>query len=282
MDLTWLEDFQALADTGNFSRAADRRHVTQPAFSRRIRALEDWVGAPLFDRGAQPVALTDAGRALQPAAGNALHQVFMAREAARTADRRRGGTLRFAATHVLSFTFFPAWLRGIEAGVPFAAVQLMSDSLAACQHLMLQEQAQFLLCHHHDAAPGRMATGDFLSVVVGEDVLCEVTAPGATSDHLGYSTDSGLGRIVAAARPGAQTPAFTAHLAAALKTMALAGGGTAWLPRSLILDELADGRLIQGPGAAPEIPVAVCLFRPQADQGAAAEAFWTRVVQRPC
>ena len=58
MDLTWLEDFVALAEVRNFSRAAERRHVTQPAFSRRIRSLEDWVGVPLFERTPTGVRLT--------------------------------------------------------------------------------------------------------------------------------------------------------------------------------------------------------------------------------
>jgi len=61
MDLDWLEDFAALAEHGNFSRAAEMRHVSQPAFSRRIKALEDWIGVPLFSRGAQGVTLTAAG-----------------------------------------------------------------------------------------------------------------------------------------------------------------------------------------------------------------------------
>ena len=50
MNLSWLEDFLVLSASGNFSRAADERHMTQPAFSRRIRALEEWLGADLFDR----------------------------------------------------------------------------------------------------------------------------------------------------------------------------------------------------------------------------------------
>lgn len=57
MNLSWLEDFLALAESGNFSRAAERRHMTQPAFSRRIRAFEDWLGVALFDRGSHPVTL---------------------------------------------------------------------------------------------------------------------------------------------------------------------------------------------------------------------------------
>ena len=61
MELIWLEDYLALAETLNFSRAAEARHVTQPAFSRRIRALENWVGADLFARTTHGVALTPAG-----------------------------------------------------------------------------------------------------------------------------------------------------------------------------------------------------------------------------
>ena len=60
MNLSWLEDFLALAASGNFSRAAEERHMTQPAFSRRIRALEEWLGAELFDRSTQPARLTEA------------------------------------------------------------------------------------------------------------------------------------------------------------------------------------------------------------------------------
>ena len=50
LNLSWLDDFMALAASGNFSRAAEERHMTQPAFSRRVRALEEWLGVDLFDR----------------------------------------------------------------------------------------------------------------------------------------------------------------------------------------------------------------------------------------
>ena len=61
MNFLWLEDFVALASTGNFSRAAEERHMTQPAFSRRIRALEEWLGVVLIDRATHPAVLTEAG-----------------------------------------------------------------------------------------------------------------------------------------------------------------------------------------------------------------------------
>ena len=60
MDTTWFEDFLAVVEEGGFTRAAERRAVSQPAFSRRIKALEDWVGASLFDRATHSVQPANA------------------------------------------------------------------------------------------------------------------------------------------------------------------------------------------------------------------------------
>ena len=54
METKWLEDFVSLAETRSFSRSAHLRHVTQPAFSRRIQALEAWAGIDLVDRSSYP------------------------------------------------------------------------------------------------------------------------------------------------------------------------------------------------------------------------------------
>jgi DNA-binding transcriptional LysR family regulator len=68
LDLKWLGDFECLARTLNFTRAATERNITQSAFSRRIKALESWVGAPLINRAQYPVQLTDAGAQFLPVA----------------------------------------------------------------------------------------------------------------------------------------------------------------------------------------------------------------------
>ena len=52
MQIKWLEDLVALAEAGSLAEAARQRHVTHPAFGRRIRALEHWAGGPLIDRSA--------------------------------------------------------------------------------------------------------------------------------------------------------------------------------------------------------------------------------------
>jgi DNA-binding transcriptional LysR family regulator len=299
VDLNWLEDFQALEQCGNFSRAALLRNMTQPAFSRRIRALEHWLGVQLFDREAQPIVLTNAGRSFQPAVAEILRRLLLARQDAQAAVHRGRATFHFAATHVLSFSFFPGWLRGLESGQPLESVQLVSDSLRACEQFMLQGHAQFLLCHHHALAPARLDGARFPSVRIGGDVLCPVTAADAAGrprfsldgagaepvPYLAYSEGSGLGRIVAAARPAGDSirldPVFTSHLAAALKTMAEIGRGVAWLPRSLIEDDLAQGRLVLAGSPMLEISMDIRLFRQAADLGPAAERFWALIAKTP-
>ncbi|PKU24171.1 LysR family transcriptional regulator [Telmatospirillum siberiense] len=294
MELSWLEDFLALANCANFSRAAELRNMTQPALSRRIRALEDWVGAPLFDRTHQPVALTEAGRIFHPSADEALRRLFQSREECREVDGQAGATLRFAATHSLSLTFFPSWLRSLEDRGPFGAVRLISDSLQACEQVMLQGQAQFLLCHCHPAVPGRLGPDLFQSRLVGRDRLLPVSAPmNGTPRYaletaegpipcLAYNAESGLGRIVAAApvvirARSCLEPIFTSHLAAVLRALALEGRGVAWLPYSVIEQDLHRGVLVRAAGESWDIDLEIRLFRSLAKQSLAAEQFWMRL-----
>ena len=86
LDLEWLEDFLALCESGNFSRAAEARAIAQPAFSRHIRALEEWVGVDLFDRSAHPTVLTPAGQRFKPLLEDVLARLEDARMKARAAN----------------------------------------------------------------------------------------------------------------------------------------------------------------------------------------------------
>lgn len=283
MDLTWLLDFEALAETGNFSRAAEARHVTQPAFSRRIRALEDWAGTALFERARQPIVLTEAGQRLRPLLADIARRLEVAREEAGVVA---AGSLRFAATHALSFSFFPAWLGGLDP--PSVAIHLISDALEACERLMLAGRADFLLCHHHEAVPGRLGAPDFESRRVGFDTLRLVCAPASGgkpllagdnpgAPFLGYGEGSGLARIVARLAPRRTKPAFTSHLAATLRTMALGGAGLAWLPGSLVDADLAEGRLVLAEDAPAEIPLEIRLLRRTLEGSRAGRAFWAKL-----
>lgn len=294
MNLSWLDDFLALAATGNFSRAAEERHMTQPAFSRRIRALEEWLGTELFDRSSQPARLTAAGEWFRETAHELLARVARVPGEARAVAESHSTALRFAATHALSFTFLTGWLHGLEARTPVGAITLVSDVLARCEAMLLESQVQFVMSHAHPQSSSELLAQDFPFVRVGSDLLIPVSAPdaagqarhaltqataGAPVPLLSYSPESGLGRILREVRGTAldRCPAhsvFKAHLASVLRTMALDGRGLAWLPRTLIADDLASGRLVEAASKDWSIELEIRLYRDRAPLGPAAEDFW--------
>lgn len=93
MELRHLRYFQAVAETLNFSRAAEKLRVAQPALSRQIQALEAELGMPLFLRNRVRVELTDAGRVLQTHAGKILAQLEIATTAVQTVAEGNSGEL---------------------------------------------------------------------------------------------------------------------------------------------------------------------------------------------
>ena len=293
LNLVWLEDFRTLAATGNFSRAAEERHTTQPAFSRRIRALEEWLGADLFDRSTQPARLTEVGEWFRSVADDLLARVERVQGEARRVAEARSVTLRIASTHALSFTFLPRWLRDLESRTTLGPVQLASDVLQRCESLMRQSQVQFVLSHAHALARGELDADPYRSVTVGQDQLVPVAQSdgdgrpryrisGAGAGEvpvLQYPEESGLGRIVRAVvgrrlDAMAVRVAFTAHLASVLRTMALDGRGIAWLPLTLVQEDLVANRLAVAAGDDWKIPLEIRLYRDPRPAGKAAESFW--------
>ena len=298
MDVTWLSDFVVLAKTGNFSRAAEARNVTQPAFSRRIRLLEDWIGTPLVDRRSHPVALTPAGSAFLPHAEDILSRIEEGRQASRDAGTEESQTLRFATTQVLSLSFFPIWLRSMAGRAWLGAVNLVSNSLVACEHMMLNGEAHFLLCHYREGMPWQLDEEQFSSICVRADSLIPVSIPdengrpvydldgdpATTIPFLAYDGPAGLGRILRSAfdleslRPQLK-PIAESHLALLLG-LALEGRGIAWVPENVVRSELDQKLICPAGGPKWTVPMEIRLFRSRQHLGTRAEAFW-ELVSKP-
>lgn len=299
MEIVWLEDLIALAECLNFSRAAKARNITQPAFGRRIRALEAWAGAPLIDRATHRLHLTPSGEVMLIVARDVLRRLEQGRQ---DVQEMLGASmaLRFASTHALSLTFFPEWFRGLGAPAAAMPVHLLADNMKACERLMAQGKVQFLLCHHHPLAEIDLNASDFTWIKLGSDVLIPVCRRGAdgkpafiwpgTEEEpiplLAFDDGSGMGRIITAAlltqqRAHFVKPIFTSHLAIVLKTLAADGRGVAWTPLSLVQDDLASGALVRAVDDGWNIPIDIVLLRPKERQSAAAEKIWEIIQAKP-
>lgn len=297
MNFEWLEDFAALAKTRNFSRAAEQRNVTQPAFSRRIRALETWLDVQLFTRNPNNVCLTAAGEKIHGEAEALVRAMYRFRSMAVSAAKPQNATLYFAATHSLSFSFFPSWIKELTHRhmQTEASINLVSDTMASCEKMLMREDVQFLLCHENAGAPSRFTLKSFFSVVVGHDTLSPYAAPGtfgrplrnlddeaAPGDWLQYSEESGFCRMMAE-HPGiakhlsGSKPAVTSRLATVLLSMAADGRGIAWLPASLADSAMNQGRLVRAGGDAWDIPMDIRLFRARTPLNPTAEILWRAV-----
>jgi DNA-binding transcriptional LysR family regulator len=305
MDLVWLEDFLAIAEEGGFSRAAERRHVTQPALSRRIRSLEEWLGTALFERSTHTVTLTAAGESFRPVAEDVLRRVSVGREEALEVARLKAETITFAATHSLSQTFFPEWIRSSDTARAGSAVQLVASNFAGCEKLLLDAQAHFLLAHYDPSLVSRLDIDRFQRIDLATDTLVPISAPagrpgrggrrssktqpryalpgasGAPLPYLAYHPGSGVGRLVtsflAAKDPAAfLVPSFAAPVML-LVDMAREGRGVTWAPMALVKADLDSGRLLRAGSDEWDIPISVSLFRARARMTRAAENFWNAV-----
>lgn len=114
LETKWLEDFIALAATHSFSQAAQRRYVTQPAFSRRIRSLEEALGLTLVDRSCTPVQLTEAGQLFLVTARSLVEQLGDVVRHLHHLEGQQGEVLQVAAAHSLALGFFPGWVAGLR------------------------------------------------------------------------------------------------------------------------------------------------------------------------
>jgi DNA-binding transcriptional LysR family regulator len=293
MELKWLEDLLALAATRNFSRTAELRFMTQPAFSRRVKMLEEWVGVTLLDRNAQPIALTPAGERFRDIAEAVARQLYQGRDELRAAAEGLASTVKFVATHSLSLTFFPNWISASEKAGEVLKFRLDTGHANACVQMMLQGTSHFMLCHTHPSVDTGLDPKQFLAYRVGVDRLLPLSRPGVDSGpldsldgasphrcrYLAYAETSAIGRAVEnllRTSPVADRleRVFVSPLAGVLNSMARDGRGLAWLPQSQVGRELESGELVRAGSSDWDLDVDITLFRPRARLPSSAEAFW--------
>lgn len=293
MDIKWLEDFVCLARTGSFSRAAEERYITQPAFSRRIKGLELWVGSPLVDRSTYPMRLTCQGQDFLTVANDILESLSEAKAVARESTIKTVRTVVFSSQHTLALSLFPKWWKRLEEACGSLDVRMMAEDLHNCVQALTEGSCDLMICFTHPEVPIDVEPRVFDQKVLGPDRLIPVTAPdregqplhalpgkeGAPVSYLAYGLGSFLGRIVNLIRQHATSPHFLSpcyenSFAEAIKVMALEGAGMAWLPESAIKFELDEGRLVRAGGAEWEEHLEIRLYRAHGDDRRIIHEIW--------
>jgi len=300
METKWLEDFVSLAETRSFSRSAQLRHVTQPAFSRRIQSLEAWAGADLVDRSSYPTSLTPAGETLYAQALEVLQALQSTRAMLRGHASAGQDVIEFAVPHTLAFTFFPAWVSGLRDAFGPIKSRLIALNVHDAAMRLVEGGCDLLISYHHASEPLQLDADHYDMVTLGQEVLAPYgkvgengqalwALPGTPQQplpYLGYAPGAYLGRVTDLILKQAGTAihldrVYETDMAEGLKVMALEGHGIAFLPYSAVHKEVAAHKLVPigwPDTASLQITMAVRAYRakPSAKQPPkhSAQALW--------
>jgi DNA-binding transcriptional LysR family regulator len=245
MELQWIDDFLALCQTRNFTRAAEARCTTQSAYSRRMRRLEEWLGAPLFYRERRPVDLTPAGEQFLARAHRLREDIFDARRAVLSASSHFKKALRVYTTNTLAASFLSTWL----AENKLESYSLIVASISGCLEAVRRGHADMGLIPHFgddDALAG-------LSMEeIGRDRLVLVSGraqrrPVSLAQKklrgpvMVYTPGTTYGAQIAAMLEEhkiqiEEAPVCESASAEALLAQVKAGLGSAWIPEILLRD----------------------------------------------
>lgn len=301
MDIVWLRDFEALVAQKNFSRAAEERNVSQPAFSRRIRALEDDIGVKLINRQTLPLSLTPAGEVFLSQARLMLRTYQETLDRCQKIDAAGENVLRFATSESLYLTQYKTHIAPLveECGLD---IDLNSTSWGADQFVSALQQSycDVILTYWHPSmdflAPLEVTTCDYVTLT--KDSFLPVARAKANGqaeyvlDKVNKAPVPLLSFGIASALRAVQDDMlsqqmghiniFTVNqnaLAISVKAMILEGFGMGWLPKRLCEEELNSGQLCIVDGAA-STELEIRLYRGTENLKPTLEKFWALLQAR--
>ncbi len=286
METKWLEDFVSLAETRSFSRSAQLRHVTQPAFSRRIQALEAWAGLDLVDRSSYPTRLTPAGETFHGQALEVLGSLQATRNMMRGLQAGGADMIEFAVPHTLAFTFFPTWVMDLRKRFGEMKSRLIALNVHDAVMRLTEGSCDLLVAYHHASQPLQLSPDRYEMLSLGQETLAPYAKGGTDGQplfrlsttastrvpFLGYASGAYMARLVdqilksTPVLPHLDT-VYETDMAEGLKAMALEGHGVAFLPSSSVKKELRARRLVSAAplhddaGHAYEVTMEVRIYR---------------------
>lgn len=290
MDIKLIEDLLALRQHGSFVRAAEARHVTHPAFGRRIRALEQWAGVPLVATGRAPVRLTPAGESLLGEAEPLLAGLARVRSQWRSLPQPEAGGMvaRVGTGRTLAHSLVADWLARLRPVWRAHRVEMRTAAMAEIAASFERGETDLLVCYEHPVLSIGLSGQRFRYATLANDRLLPVSRVDASgrvrhelgSPHwIGYAQSLSLGRLLGDRLSVGHDvpqppPQVVCDSADAILELTLKGVGMSWLPHSLVAQPIRQGLLKTLGGKAEQVHFEVRIYRHRGRQSPLIEAIW--------
>lgn len=276
MRLEWIDDILAVAEHGSFQAACAKRNISQPAFSRRIRQIEQALGVALFDRTARPARLSahvrdELDRMRELSAG--LRDLTVA---LRDTEGKRRRRIVIASQHAIAATSTPEII-GHFADLDIDT-RLRSANRDDCLAQIMTRRADIAFIH--DVAGAQEIPGsDFLEILhIGTEALIPVYARDRLDTLnesyargelpvIAYPADVFLGQVQRRVifprltRVGRVRPRLETALTLAALEFARTGFAVAWIPEPLARGDIGIGRLVDLSTTLPSVPMTLIAAR---------------------
>ncbi len=294
MDMRWFQDFITLGDVQNFTRAAEIRAVSQAAFSRRIQALEQWLGAKLIDRASFPTRMTKAGERFRVVAIDVMNQIADAK--AEIGDPPTRNHVRVAVPYALATTRLQAWWPVWRGSDPISCSLIVGnvhDTVTA----LASGAVDLLISYHQAEHPIQLEETRFDCRTIGTETVRPYMdsalmdnrgngLPGSASQPLPllmYSPTVYFARVVEAVigrstRKLHGTRVFEAEMTDALAGLAEQGLGVAWLPDSSFEHGRFKG-LVPAGDSSWNADMCIRAYRAKANTRFALGTLWERITE---
>ena len=295
-----LKDLIALSKTCSFTKAAELRNVTHPAFSRRIRDLEHWAGATLVDRSKIPVRLTQEGRELLVTAQYVVARLNTVSKKIKAPHAANSYSLRIATGRYLASTLVADWAcemsdvieRELSVSV---SMQIRTGSTPDMVALLQRQEVDFLCCYEHPNLSIPVATSSFQYLQLGADRFVPVCCAARYNEaswnlddeftaipHVTYVSTLSLHHILSDhLRASSYALEPVAHCDSVEVAWALInkGRGIGWLPWSVVAHDCKMGKLRVLGGRQNEVPFEVRMYRAKEPLSVAAEMAWQKTTR---
>lgn len=290
MLVVWLKDFLELARTRSFTKAAENRHVTHPAFGRRIKLLEEWAGVPLVERK-KPVELTADGIIVLEAATDILETIRLLQErlAARKDDAQPD--LRIATGVALSVTFFPQWYKEMNENVATFQTRIIAGSNESAIAALANNEADLLLAYSSYHTRLRINPAQFNWLTIAHETLVPISAADENRQPIFTGMTEQSDPFLAFLPTTALKTIITRHLAtledkpnlhvvhetdsfSSIVELVASGLGMAWLPYQLCKPAIDSGRVVQIEKPEWLMPVDIALYRKKFSSHPIVDKIW--------